>query len=189
MSAQISEIVASKFEEAKQVYFSEISFPSSNMVNLASLLQLRLAEGNKIAFIGNGGSAAEASHIAAEFTGKCVVEHEPFAAISLTDSNSALTAIANDYGVQEIFSRQVKALLRSGDILIALTTSGKSANILKAIEVAKTLDIYTVVWMGDFENVSIADEVWKVPSISTPRIQDIHLLWGHVLAQAIEEAS
>jgi D-sedoheptulose 7-phosphate isomerase len=187
MSKVIMEIVEKLFNEAKSVFNEEDSFPLSNLEHLSSNLQSCLKSGKKIAFCGNGGSATEATHIAAEFIGKCVIEHEPLAAISLTDSNAILTAIANDYGIEEVFSRQVSALLEKGDILVSLSTSGKSLNILNAIDRANELGVHTVLWMGDFENVSSAKEVWKVPSKSTPRIQEVHLMWGHILAQVIEE--
>ena len=187
MSVKVEKIVREKIEEAGDLFSKKESFPDS----LLSLFSRRLLDcfkvGGKIAFIGNGGSATEATHIAAEFVGKCVIEHEPLPAISLTDSNAILTAIANDYGVEEMFSRQVSALLKKGDILVSLSTSGKSLNILNAIDRANELGVHTVLWMGDFENVSSAQEVWKVPSKSTPRIQEVHLMWGHILAQVIEE--
>jgi len=188
MSKELSRSVDLRLTESRKIFSNELSYPSTALVNLASRLDLALREGKKVAFVGNGGSATEATHLAAEFIGKCVIDHEPLAAISLTDSNAVLTAIANDYGVKEIFSRQVTALLREGDILISLSTSGKSLNVLNAIERANAIGVYTVLWMGDFENVSEAQEVWKVPSKSTPRIQEVHMMWGHVLAQAIEES-
>jgi D-sedoheptulose 7-phosphate isomerase len=178
-----------RLEESKKVFSNEMSFPSADLAKLASRLNLAFKGGKKVAFVGNGGSATEATHLAAEFIGKCVIDHEPLAALSLTDSNAILTAISNDYGVEEIFARQVKALLREGDILISLSTSGKSLNVLKAIKSANELGVHTVLWMGDFKNQSEASEVWKVPSTSTPRIQEVHMMWGHILAQAIEETS
>jgi D-sedoheptulose 7-phosphate isomerase len=187
MNERIAEIVLKRFNESRSLFQKNDSFPLSNLVSLSETLQSSLKSGKKIAFCGNGGSATEATHIAAEFVGKCVIEHEPLAAISLTDSIAILTAIANDYGVEEVYSRQVSALLNEGDILVSLSTSGKSLNVLKAIDRANALGVHTVLWMGDFENVSSAREVWKVPSKSTPRIQEVHLMWGHVLAQAIEE--
>ncbi len=187
MNEALGIIVKKRLEEARQVFNEDKSFPLANLLSLSLIVRSSLEKGNKIAFVGNGGSATEATHIAAEFIGRCVVEHKPLAAISLTDSNAIITAIANDYGVEEIFSRQVTALLKEGDILVSLSTSGRSLNILKAIEQANSMGVHTILWMGDFEHASEANEVWKVPSKSTPRIQEVHLLWGHVLAQAIEE--
>ena len=141
----------------------------------------------KIAFVGNGGSAAEAMHMAAEFTGKCVLEHQPLPALCLNESQSALTAIANDFGVDFMFSRQVQAHLQQGDLLIALSTSGKSKNILNALNAAKEMGAQAILWMGDFDNETTGIEIWKVPSTSTPRIQEIHLVWGHIVAEAVEQ--
>jgi D-sedoheptulose 7-phosphate isomerase len=142
--------------------------------------------GGKIAFMGNGGSAAEAMHLAAEFTGKCVVNHKPLPAICLNESQSSLTAIANDFGNEYVFSRQVDAHLKAGDLLIGLSTSGRSKNILNALDTASEKLIRSMIWMGDFEFESPKYESWKVPSKSTPRIQEIHLAWGHILAEIVE---
>jgi D-sedoheptulose 7-phosphate isomerase len=189
MNEEIVSIVRERLKEAQELFSKSESFPDSKLSLFAERLITCFKTDGKIAFAGNGGSATEATHIAAEFIGKCVIEHEPLAAISLTDSNAILTAIANDYGVEEIFSRQVAALLREGDILVSLSTSGKSSNVLNGIKRANALGVHTVLWMGDFENISEAREVWKVPSKSTPRIQEVHMMWGHILAQAIEETS
>ena len=146
--------------------------------------------GGTLAFIGNGGSAAEANHLAAEFTGKCLLEHKPLKAISLCENTSSLTAIANDFGNEFIFSRQVEALLDSNSILIAMSTSGSSGNVLTAIKMARELGIYTVLWTGQkfllTSDTNVADEVWIAPTPSTPRIQEIHLMWGHLVAECVE---
>jgi D-sedoheptulose 7-phosphate isomerase len=152
---------------------------------VASVLQ-KFEKGAKIAFVGNGGSAAEAMHLAAEFTGRCVVNHKPLPALCLNESQSAITAIANDFGVDEIFSRQVNAHLQKGDLLIALTTSGRSENIRRAVKSAREIGVDVLVWMGDFDFEITNVEVWRVPSKSTPRIQEVHLMWGHILAELVE---
>lgn len=174
--------------ESKNLLLNHQTFDSSKIYELAKTVLENFRRGGRLAFVGNGGSAAEAMHLAAEFTGKCVNAHDPLPALCLNESQSALTAIANDYGVEHIFSRQVRANLVHGDILIALSTSGKSANILNAINEADNLGVRTILWMGNFESPIIAGEIWKVPSKSTPRIQEIHLIWGHVLAEVVEEA-
>ena len=163
----------------------------SSISDLSKKVMVALDEGGTLAFLGNGGSAAEANHLAAEFTGKCVLNHKPLRSISLSSNTSSITAIANDYGNEFIFSRQVEALLNSRSILIAMSTSGKSINVLKALFVAQKLNIHTVLWTGrEFraENgKKIADEVWIAPSNSTPRVQEIHLIWGHLLAESVEK--
>ena len=142
-----------------------------------------------LAFAGNGGSAAEANHLAAEFIGRCVVDHRPLRAISLSENNSILTALVNDYGADQLFARQVEALLNPESILIGLSTSGTSPNVLAGLAKAKQLGAYTIMWTGakQKENLSYVDEIWRVPSLSTPRIQEVHLAWGHLLAEVIEQ--
>jgi len=164
------------------------AFDAGRLSNLIGSVLAKFGSGSKIAFIGNGGSAAEAMHLAAEFTGRCVVNHKPLPALCLNESQSALTAIANDFGVDEMFSRQVQAHLQKDDLLIALTTSGGSENIKKAIRSAKEIGVDVVVWMGDFEICTdfAGVDVWRVPSKSTPRIQEVHLMWGHILAELVE---
>jgi len=142
--------------------------------------------GNKIAILGNGGSAAEAMHIAAEFVSKCNIEHRPLNVICLNESQSAITAIANDYGFEFVFERLVEAELSKGDILVALSTSGKSINVLKAINKALNLGVQVLLWTGpDHFNLNGVD-VWNCALESTPRIQELHLVWGHLLAEYIE---
>lgn len=163
------------------------TFPTKELDMFVNSLADCFLKGNKVAFLGNGGSAAEALHLAAEFTGKCVIPHRPFPALSLNSNQSELTAIANDFGVEFMFSRLVEAHLNEGDILICLSTSGKSLNVLNAMRSASQRAIKTFLWTGmNFEDETTA-EVWKVPSSSTPRIQEVHLMWGHIIAEALEE--
>jgi D-sedoheptulose 7-phosphate isomerase len=175
-----------KLAQIRDLHLNENSFNKTNIESLADDIQRVFKLGNKIAFVGNGGSAAEAMHLAAEFTGRCLIDHKPFAALCLNESQSALTAIANDYGIDQMFSRMVEAHLVQGDILIALTTSGRSKNILSAVEKAKEKGIRTIVWMGDYDFSVPEVETWKVPSTVTPRIQEIHLAWGHLVAELVE---
>lgn len=182
----LEKFIQTRIDEARSLFSHEGSLQNTKLEALARQIHNIFESGHKIAFVGNGGSAAEAMHLAAEFTGKCVVEHKPLAALCLNESQSALTAIANDYGVDFMFSRQVEAQLRSGDLLIAMSTSGKSKNVLNAINSAKQIGVHTILWMGEFE-IELTDvEIWKVPSTSTPRIQEIHLAWGHIVAEAVE---
>lgn len=147
----------------------------------------RLNLGARLAFLGNGGSAAEAMHFAAEFVSKCTVDHPPISAICLNESQSIITAIANDYGFEYVFERAVKAELRSGDVLIALSTSGRSKNVLNAIESAVEIGVDVLLWTGStrIENLK-GVEVWNCELNSTPRIQEVHLIWGHLLAEYVE---
>jgi D-sedoheptulose 7-phosphate isomerase len=178
--------VEKRITSVQDLVTSRLSFDGSRIAKLAEDISVAFKDGRRIAFVGNGGSAAEAIHLAAEFTGKCVIDHAPLPVMCLNESQSALTAIANDYGVEYMFSRQVEAHLREGDILIALSTSGRSANIINALKVASMGGVRSIIWMGDFDFSLSSVEVWKVPSKQTPRIQEIHLAWGHILSEAIE---
>jgi D-sedoheptulose 7-phosphate isomerase len=178
--------VEKRIASVQNLVINHLSFDGSRIAELALDVSLAFKDGRRIAFVGNGGSAAEAIHLAAEFTGKCVIDHAPLPVMCLNESQSALTAIANDYGVEYMFSRQVEAHLREGDILIALSTSGRSENIIKALEVASLCGVRSIIWMGDFDFHLSSVEVWKVPSKQTPRIQEVHLMWGHILSEAIE---
>ena len=143
-------------------------------------------------FFGNGGSAAEATHIAAEFTGKCLIDHEPWFALSLNDSISAITSISNDYSFEQIFARQILPLANAARIAFGLTTSGNSQTVINCLIQAKELGLTTVLMCGDLKNIKIKDYlrcvdfILDVPSSTTPRIQEIHLLWGHLISEITE---
>lgn len=175
-------------EELISIISNPKNLKIKEIVQLAEKIVAIFKNGGKIAFVGNGGSAAEAMHLAAEFTGKCVIDHKPLPAICLNESQSSLTAIMNDFGADKVFSRLVDAHLTEGDLLIALSTSGRSKNVLEAIKTANANRIKTILWMGNFETSLVDVETWHVDSKSTPRIQELHLFWGHVLAECVETA-
>ena len=143
----------------------------------------------KMLFCGNGGSASDAQHLAAELSGKFYVDRPPLNAEALHVNSSFITAVANDYGYDEIYSRMVQASGRAGDILIAISTSGNSTNVIKAIKKAKEIGIITIGLTGkktgDMD--SICDVIIKAPTNDTPRVQEIHILIGHIICQLIEE--
>ena len=148
-----------------------------------------LKAGGKILLFGNGGSAADAQHLAAEFVNRYAMERPPLPAIALTTDTSALTAIANDYGTLELFAKQVRALGRAGDVAIALSTSGKSANVLRALEVCRELGIHTIGLTGGDGGplAKMVDHCLCVSSTSaTPRIQEVHILLGHIMCEMID---
>ena len=149
-----------------------------------------LKRGNKVLLCGNGGSAADAQHIAAELTGRYKVERRGLCAIALTTDTSALTAIGNDYGFDRIFDRQVEALVREGDLLIGISTSGNSLNILSALLLAKEMGAKSLGFSGKGGGkLNFACDLnLVVPSDDTPRIQEMHILIGHILCQAVDEA-
>jgi D-sedoheptulose 7-phosphate isomerase len=147
-----------------------------------------LKSGGKLMFAGNGGSAAEAQHFSAEMVGRFLKERKPLASVALSTDTSALTAIGNDYGYDQVFSRQVEALGRSGDVLIVLSTSGRSKNILAAMRAAAALGVATIAFTGrePREMGALADVVLNVPSSDTPQIQEGHLILGHLLCGLVE---
>lgn len=149
-----------------------------------------LRNGNKIMFCGNGGSAADSQHLAAELVGKLNFDRPPLAAIALTTDTSILTAIGNDYGFEHVFSRQIEALGKPGDVLIAISTSGNSENILRAIHTAKHLDIKVVGKTGNNGGNMLhsgCDIIYQAPSINTQEIQEMHMKIGHAYCGMIEQ--
>jgi D-sedoheptulose 7-phosphate isomerase len=149
-----------------------------------------LKNGNKVLLCGNGGSAADAQHIAAELTGRYKTERRGLAAIALTTDTSALTAIANDYGYNRIFDRQVEALVREGDLVIGISTSGESLNIISALLLARDMGAKTLGLSGKGGGKMnyVCDLNLVIPSDDTPRIQEMHILVGHTLCQAVDDA-
>ncbi|MFN8240986.1 MAG: D-sedoheptulose 7-phosphate isomerase [Bacteroidales bacterium] len=149
-----------------------------------------LETGGKILVAGNGGSAADAQHIAAELVNRFGFERPGLPAMALTTDSSIMTSISNDYGFDRIFARQIEALGKNGDILITITTSGRSANILEGIKSAREKGMFNIVLTGSNCNSleMISDIVISVPSDSTPRIQEVHILAGHILCSEIESS-
>jgi len=149
----------------------------------------RLRRGCKILICGNGGSAADAQHFAAELSGRYLKERRALAGISLTTDTSALTAIGNDYGFDRVFSRQVEALGRPGDLLVGISTSGNSPNVILAVEAAKALGLRTLCLLGrdGGKLLSLADEALVVPSPVTARIQEVHQMVYHFWCEALDE--
>ena len=151
-------------------------------------INIAIQSGKKVILCGNGGSAADAQHIAAEFTGRFVKERKPLAAIALTTDTSALTAIGNDYGFDKIFERQVEAIALPGDILIGISTSGNSKNVINAFKKAKEIGCMTIALTGN--DGGLISEYCKiniiVPSAITARIQEMHILIGHILCEYVD---
>jgi len=147
-----------------------------------------LKEGRKVLLFGNGGSAADAQHIAAEFVGRFIPDRIPLPAISLATDTSALTALGNDYGYNAVFSRQVQALGNAGDIAIGISTSGNSPNVLEAFDSARAKSLLTIGFTGQDGGKmnGRTDILFRVPSRMTPRIQETHITLGHVLCELID---
>ena len=147
-----------------------------------------LRNNGKVFIFGNGGSAADAQHFAAEFVGRYKKDRIALPVLALTTDTSILTAIANDFGYDQVFSRQLEALARVGDVAIALSTSGKSPNVLRAIESARSLGVRTIGLSGDRGMAAIVDWQISIPSSETPRIQEMHMTILHLICELVEPA-
>jgi D-sedoheptulose 7-phosphate isomerase len=161
---------------------------AETIVAVADEIVQAFRRGNKVLLFGNGGSAADAQHIAAEFAGKYLRDRDPLPAIALTTNTSSLTAIANDYGYEHIFTRQLKALVAKGDIVIGISTSGNSQNVILAMKEAKRCGATTVALTGQGGKLKeSADFVFLVTSEEIPLIQEAHITIGHIICQLVEE--
>jgi D-sedoheptulose 7-phosphate isomerase len=171
---------------AKQVFLSENADALERAIGVVADA---LGLGKKLLLFGNGGSAADAQHIAAEFVGRFIRERRPLPAIALTTDTSALTAIANDYGYDDVFARQVRALATTGDVALAISTSGRSPNVLRAVEACRELGMTTIgLTGGDGGELARAVDVSLRVSASrlSPRIQETHILVGHVICELVD---
>jgi D-sedoheptulose 7-phosphate isomerase len=170
--------------------FQRLSEHSTKIAETASLLIDALNNGGKVIFCGNGGSAADSQHLAAELMGRYLRDRPPLPSLSLTVDTSALTAIANDYGYDEVFSRQLRGIGRGGDVLVGLSTSGNSKNVLRALQAAREMGIRTVglTGAGGGEMAKLTDVCICVPSTTTNFIQEMHIAIGHMLCGFVEDA-
>jgi D-sedoheptulose 7-phosphate isomerase len=159
-----------------------------NIIFFAEKITQSFTSDRKLMLCGNGGSAADAQHIAAEFVNRFILERPPLPAIALTTDTSIITSVGNDYSFDEVFSKQVKAIGMEGDILLAISTSGNSANVLSAVEAAKNQGIFTVGLTGGDGGklATLAELALVVKSDSPPRIQETHILVGHIICQLVD---
>ena len=160
------------------------------VAQVAALCTDTIRAGGKVMFAGNGGSAADAQHLAGEFVSRFNFDRPGIAGLALTTDTSVLTAIGNDYGYDQVFSRQVQALARPGDVLVGITTSGRSPNILRALAQARSMDVRTVGMTGA-KGASLRDACdfcIVVPEAPTPRVQELHIAIGHTICALVEEA-
>jgi D-sedoheptulose 7-phosphate isomerase len=169
--------------------FSRLDALDAPVRAAGELLVRALAGGGKAMFCGNGGSAADSQHLAAEFTGRFVRDRRPLAALALSTDSSALTCIGNDYGFDQVFVRQVQALGRPGDCLVGISTSGRSGNVLRAFEAARAGGIATLGLLGRDGGplAALSDVAVIVPDETTARIQEAHIMIGHTLCGMVEE--
>jgi D-sedoheptulose 7-phosphate isomerase len=184
----LDQFIASEFDEHEAVLRDSRKALSGEFRKLVAAAVTCLKAGGKILFFGNGGSAADAQHLATELTVRYVKDRAPIAAIALTTDSSALTAIGNDLGFEQLFARQIEAIGRRGDLAIGISTSGRSPNVVRALEAAKTIGIVAAAFTGgDGGKVRIvADPCLIVPSRTTARIQEMHILIGQMLCGAVE---
>jgi D-sedoheptulose 7-phosphate isomerase len=180
--------IISIFEESANLKKEFVYEYAEDIVNLGILIGKRLKLGNKLLICGNGGSAADSQHFAAEVVGRFEKERKGFSAIALTTDTSALTAIGNDYGFDKVFSRQVEALGQKGDILIGISTSGNSNNVIEAVKVAKGLGIFTVGLLGKDggQLKDLVDKAFIVRSNNTARIQEVHITFIHAICRVLD---
>jgi D-sedoheptulose 7-phosphate isomerase len=192
MSAGAGEIEFATNEVAKlQDSLVQLASEDSvaSMVSVAGVIVSCLREGGKVLFCGNGGSAAGSQHLAAELVGRQNYDHSPAAGIALSVDTSVLTAISNDYCYDSVFSRQVEAIGRPGDILVGISTSGRSKNVVKALEVATSHEITTVALTGqDPRDMAGADFVLAMPATETAKVQELQLVAGHIVFGLVERA-
>ena len=177
------------FDESAEVKRHFARDHADKIVQVAQLIGRAFQTGHKVLLFGNGGSATDAAHIAAEFVGRYKRERTPFPAIALATDIAAITCIANDYGFDELFARQVRAHGQAGDVAIAISTSGNSPNVLRGVEAAKAMGLTTVAWTGGSGGklAGMVDFAFIVPSSLTARIQESHITLGHVLCELIED--
>jgi D-sedoheptulose 7-phosphate isomerase len=176
------------FRESGQVKEVFVNENLNRIVAVVEAVTAALKAGNQILLFGNGGSAADAQHLAAEFVNRFVIERPPLPAIALTTDTSIITSIGNDYDFAEIFSKQIRAIGRKGDVAWGMTTSGTSVNVVKGLEAAKKIGMVTIGLTGrDGGDVAkIVDHALNVSSTSTPRIQEVHITVGHVICEMVD---
>jgi len=156
--------------------------------HVSKTIAVRLVQGGKVLFCGNGGSAADCQHLAAEFVSRFRMERPPLPALALTTDTSVLTALGNDYGFEELFSRQVKGLGGEGDVVVGISTSGKSANVIQALQTAGEIGAYRIGLTGNRSGdiVEHSEAVFAVPSETTALIQEVHIALGHVICRLMD---
>jgi D-sedoheptulose 7-phosphate isomerase len=178
----LQEAIVKMLKEGAELRLQMAESMTRDIHEAAQAIAHAFKAGRKILLFGNGGSAADAQHIAAEFMNRFLIERPPLPAIALTTDTSILTSISNDYSFEEVFSKQVKALGKKGDIAVGISTSGNSQNVLKAFRVAKKLGMITIAITAEGGKMaSNADIALAVPSRSVPRIQEAHIVIGHIL--------
>jgi D-sedoheptulose 7-phosphate isomerase len=187
MSSSIKDIIAASIHAKQQIL--ENTNLLDTLAACSDVITTAFRDGKKVLFCGNGGSAADAQHLAAEFSGRFYVDRDALPAEALHCNTSYLTAVANDYGYDVVYARMIKGIGNPGDVLIGLSTSGHSKNIVEAFKAAKLKNMITIGFTGEGGGTmkDISDYLLNVPSNDTPRIQECHILLGHIICQLVEE--
>lgn len=187
MHSKIKDIITSSINTKRSVLDNEELIQTVG--DVTSLIVTAFKAGNKVLFCGNGGSAADAQHLAAEFSGRFYKDRKSLPSEALHCNTSYMTAVANDYGYDVIYSRMIEGIGKEGDVLVALSTSGNSVNITNALQSASEIGMITVGLTGEGGGKmnGICDHMIKVPSTDTPRIQETHIMIGHIICQLVEE--
>jgi D-sedoheptulose 7-phosphate isomerase len=177
------------FVESARVKTIFVRENADRIIEVVQLIVRTFREGGKVILFGNGGSATDASHLAAEFVNRFLIDRPPLPAIALTTDPAVMTSIGNDFGFDQLFSKQLAALGRKGDVAIGISTSGNSANVIRAIEMAKEKGLRTVVLTGGTGGklAALAEHTFIVPTNFTPHIQETHITLGHVICQMVDE--
>lgn len=185
----MKDFVLNAFTESARVKQQFAHEQADRIVQVATVIAAAFRDGRKVLLFGNGGSATDAAHIAAEFVGRYKRERIPLPALALATDIAAITCIANDYGYDELFARQIRAHGQKGDIAIAISTSGNSPNVLKGVAAARECGLTTIGWTGGTggQLATLVDYPFVVPSPITARIQETHITLGHVLCELAEE--
>jgi len=187
MNEQIKNIIQASIDVKQKLLSDEKLL--GRIDEVVELLVQAFRKGNRIYFCGNGGSAADAQHLAAEFSGRFYTDRQALPAEALHCNTSYMTAVANDYSYNDVYARLVAGITNAGDVLIGLSTSGNSGNIIKAFEVARDKGVVTIGFTGETggKMAGISDYLFNVPSKDTPRIQESHITIGHIICQLVEE--
>jgi D-sedoheptulose 7-phosphate isomerase len=185
-----ADILRRNIERSIDIHSRLIAACLPALTTAADALVSAYRSGHKALFFGNGGSAADAQHLAAEFLGRYLIEREPMPALALNANTSAVTAIGNDYGYDQVFARQLQALATPGDVAVAISTSGNSPSVIEAVLCAQRLELFTIGFTGASGGRlrGVVDALVAVPSHETPRIQECHILLGHALCDYVEQA-
>jgi D-sedoheptulose 7-phosphate isomerase len=182
-----TDVVKTRLKESARLK-EKMAIDAEMIVRVADAISSAFRAGHKVLLFGNGGSAADAQHIAAELEGRFKKDRRPLPAIALTTNTSSLTAIGNDYDFDDVFSRLVRAHAREGDVVIGISTSGTSENVVRAIKAANELNAFSIALCGEGGKLkSLADLTLAVPSKDTPRIQEVHITLGHIICELVEE--